>query len=171
MLQSLTILLIFQLIGEALVEFADLPLPGPVTGMTLLFVALAVRGGIPGRSLGQGCTADGALPAGPPDQRPHAFVVSQAIEPETADAVAQSQPGQAFEQQPGQAAGLEIVDHGNRHFGHCATLGQPDITGHADQLALGAIAGNLESTQRAMVDAVECGRLSPIAADGARPTQ
>jgi holin-like protein len=47
MLESLAILLILQLIGEVLVQFAALPLPGPVAGMALLFLALTLRGRIP----------------------------------------------------------------------------------------------------------------------------
>ncbi len=40
MLDGLLILLVFQLAGEALVRWLDLPLPGPVAGMLLLLVAL-----------------------------------------------------------------------------------------------------------------------------------
>ncbi|KQI68209.1 Putative effector of murein hydrolase LrgA, UPF0299 family [Loktanella sp. DSM 29012] len=40
MIQHLTILLGFQLLGEAISRGAGLPLPGPVLGMALLFVAL-----------------------------------------------------------------------------------------------------------------------------------
>jgi holin-like protein len=47
MLQSLTILLVFQLIGEVLVRALALPIPGPVIGMVLLFVVLVVRGTAP----------------------------------------------------------------------------------------------------------------------------
>ena len=45
MLGALTILLVFQLTGEVLVQLFALPVPGPVIGMALLFVALALRGG------------------------------------------------------------------------------------------------------------------------------
>ena len=45
MLGALTILLVFQLIGEVLAQLFALPIPGPVIGMALLFVALALRGG------------------------------------------------------------------------------------------------------------------------------
>ena len=48
---SIAILLTFQLIGEALVQVAGLPLPGPLAGMLLLFAALVLRGGVP-ESLG-----------------------------------------------------------------------------------------------------------------------
>jgi holin-like protein len=58
MLNALTILLGFQLIGEAISRLAALPVPGPVVGMALLFVALIVRGG-PGEELGK--TANGLL--------------------------------------------------------------------------------------------------------------
>jgi holin-like protein len=44
MLESLTGLLLCQLIGEALVRLLDLPVPGPVIGMVLLFAYLAFRG-------------------------------------------------------------------------------------------------------------------------------
>jgi holin-like protein len=45
MLEAITLLLIFQLIGEALALYFALPVPGPVIGMGLLFAALALRGG------------------------------------------------------------------------------------------------------------------------------
>ncbi len=44
MLRSLTILLAFQLAGEALVALLHWPLPGPVLGMILLLAALLLRG-------------------------------------------------------------------------------------------------------------------------------
>jgi holin-like protein len=47
MLQALTVLLAFQLAGEALVAWLNLPAPGPVVGMALLLVALIIRGGAP----------------------------------------------------------------------------------------------------------------------------
>lgn len=47
MLASLTVLLIFQLIGEVLVQWLRLPVPGPVLGMLLLFAALVIRGEAP----------------------------------------------------------------------------------------------------------------------------
>ena len=40
MLPSLTVLLLFQLAGEVLVQLLRLPVPGPVLGMGLLFAAL-----------------------------------------------------------------------------------------------------------------------------------
>lgn len=45
MLNALTLLLVFQLLGETLTQLFALPVPGPVIGMTLLFCALAWRGG------------------------------------------------------------------------------------------------------------------------------
>ena len=45
MLGALTLLLLFQLAGEALRLLFELPIPGPVIGMALLFAALAWRGG------------------------------------------------------------------------------------------------------------------------------
>ncbi len=40
MLNALTVLLLFQLVGEALSQLFRLPIPGPVLGMGLLFLAL-----------------------------------------------------------------------------------------------------------------------------------
>jgi len=45
LLAALTLLLLFQLAGEAIALFFALPVPGPVIGMGLLFAALAWRGG------------------------------------------------------------------------------------------------------------------------------
>lgn len=47
LLAGFTWLLLFQCAGEAVVRLAGLPIPGPVAGMALLFVALLVRGGAP----------------------------------------------------------------------------------------------------------------------------
>lgn len=47
MLASLTLLLVLQLIGEVLVQWLGLPVPGPVVGMALLFAALMARGETP----------------------------------------------------------------------------------------------------------------------------
>lgn len=52
MLASLTLLLVFQLAGEVLVQALGLPVPGPVLGMLLLFLALLARGS-PGAPLEQ----------------------------------------------------------------------------------------------------------------------
>jgi holin-like protein len=45
MISALTQLLLFQLIGEVIARGLSLPVPGPVIGMVLLFIALALRGG------------------------------------------------------------------------------------------------------------------------------
>lgn len=50
MLSALTQLLVFQLAGEVIARGLNLPLPGPVLGMLLLFAALVLRGG-PGKEL------------------------------------------------------------------------------------------------------------------------
>lgn len=50
MLSAITILLFFQLIGEVITQAFQLPVPGPVIGMVLLFIALVLRGG-PGKEL------------------------------------------------------------------------------------------------------------------------
>lgn len=47
MLAALTVLLVYQLIGEVLVQLLALPVPGPVIGMLLLFVTLLLRGTAP----------------------------------------------------------------------------------------------------------------------------
>ncbi len=43
MLNTLTLLLLYQLGGEVLVRATGLPIPGPVIGMTLLLLTLLVR--------------------------------------------------------------------------------------------------------------------------------
>ena len=45
MIGAITLLLVFQLIGEIIGRTLALPIPGPVIGMALLFAALAARGG------------------------------------------------------------------------------------------------------------------------------
>lgn len=45
MLAAITMLLLFQLSGEAIALYFALPVPGPVIGMGLLFAVLALRGG------------------------------------------------------------------------------------------------------------------------------
>ena len=47
MLAALTVLLVYQLIGEVVVQLLGLPVPGPVVGMLLLFVTLLLRGTAP----------------------------------------------------------------------------------------------------------------------------
>jgi len=46
MLNALTLLLVFQLIGEVIARLAGWPVPGPVIGMGLLFLTLVLRGGV-----------------------------------------------------------------------------------------------------------------------------
>ena len=58
MLNALTTLLVFQLVGEVITRLAGWPVPGPVIGMGLLFALLVVRGG-PDESLES--TANGLL--------------------------------------------------------------------------------------------------------------
>jgi holin-like protein len=45
MIGAITLLLVFQLIGEVLAQALSLPIPGPVIGMALLFAVLTLRGG------------------------------------------------------------------------------------------------------------------------------
>jgi holin-like protein len=52
MLEYLTLILACQLIGEFAVSTANIPFPGPVAGMILLFVFLLIKGEIP-EDLGQ----------------------------------------------------------------------------------------------------------------------
>jgi holin-like protein len=47
MLRAITVLLLFQLVGEVLARSLDLPIPGPVIGMLLLLGALLLRGEAP----------------------------------------------------------------------------------------------------------------------------
>nr|WP_319390084.1 CidA/LrgA family protein [uncultured Cohaesibacter sp.] len=47
MLFYLTVILLCQLFGEALVVFFGLPVPGPVIGMALMFVGLLIKGSVP----------------------------------------------------------------------------------------------------------------------------
>lgn len=46
-LYAIAALWVFQGIGDALVRWLGLPLPGPVAGMLLLFAALALHGRVP----------------------------------------------------------------------------------------------------------------------------
>jgi holin-like protein len=46
MLGALTVLLVYQLVGEVLVQTTGLPVPGPVVGMLLLFITLIARKGV-----------------------------------------------------------------------------------------------------------------------------
>ncbi len=47
MLESLAVLLLCQLLGELFVLYLELPVPGPVVGMIILFIGLMIRGNIP----------------------------------------------------------------------------------------------------------------------------
>jgi holin-like protein len=47
MLGHLTIILCCQLAGEIIVRMADLPIPGPVVGLLLLFGGLSLRRSVP----------------------------------------------------------------------------------------------------------------------------
>lgn len=56
-LNGITILLVYQLVGEVTVRLFGLTIPGPVLGMILLFITLVIRGGA-GKALD---SATGAL--------------------------------------------------------------------------------------------------------------
>ena len=43
-INGLTVLLIYQLIGEIISQYLGLPVPGPVVGMVLLFLTLLLKG-------------------------------------------------------------------------------------------------------------------------------
>ncbi|QID17188.1 CidA/LrgA family protein [Nitrogeniibacter mangrovi] len=58
MLNAMTVLLGFQLIGEIITRLAGWPIPGPVIGMALLFLVLVLRRG-PGEELSR--TSNGLL--------------------------------------------------------------------------------------------------------------
>ncbi len=47
MLEYFTLILVCQLIGEFAVTTIDVPFPGPVVGMVLLFVFLSLKGAVP----------------------------------------------------------------------------------------------------------------------------
>lgn len=57
-LKFITILLLCQLAGEVLAKATNLPIPGPVIGMVLLFAGIAIKGGVP---RGLGATTAGLL--------------------------------------------------------------------------------------------------------------
>ncbi|NOX08354.1 MAG: CidA/LrgA family protein [Gammaproteobacteria bacterium] len=44
LINGITILLIYQLVGEVSVMLLQIPVPGPVLGMTMLFLTLLLRG-------------------------------------------------------------------------------------------------------------------------------
>lgn len=50
MVSTLTLLLVFQVIGEIIAYGFSLPVPGPVIGMALLFLALVIRGDVSERT-------------------------------------------------------------------------------------------------------------------------
>ncbi len=58
MIGSIALLLVFQVVGEVLVRLTNIPVPGPVAGMLLLFIALALRGSVPSEV---SATANGLL--------------------------------------------------------------------------------------------------------------
>ncbi len=47
MIESLTLLLVCQLAGEAIARASGVPFPGPVIGMAILFIGLMIRGSVP----------------------------------------------------------------------------------------------------------------------------
>ncbi len=47
MIQAIATLLLFQLAGEVLARLAALPVPGPILGLVLLLLILALRGDVP----------------------------------------------------------------------------------------------------------------------------
>lgn len=47
MLPALTILLVYQTVGEVAALWLGLPIPGPVIGMVMLFATLVARGSAP----------------------------------------------------------------------------------------------------------------------------
>lgn len=55
-LNGITLLLVYQLVGEITVRLLGLPIPGPVLGMVMLFITLMVRGKAP-ESVDQASTA------------------------------------------------------------------------------------------------------------------
>lgn len=57
-LKFIALLLLCQLSGEIFVVWSGLPVPGPVVGMAVLFVGLALRGRVP---VGLGRVVDGLL--------------------------------------------------------------------------------------------------------------
>jgi holin-like protein len=48
MLHAFLLLIVLQLVGEAIARGADIPVPGPVLGMLLLLAGLTVRGRLAG---------------------------------------------------------------------------------------------------------------------------
>lgn len=56
MIETFAVLLVYQLIGETLTYAFGLPIPGPVIGMALLLVTLALRPALVARIRGTGNT-------------------------------------------------------------------------------------------------------------------
>lgn len=54
MLQGFIVLLLFQLLGEAVRSLTGTPIPGPVIGMLLLWLGLHIKGG-PSAALSETC--------------------------------------------------------------------------------------------------------------------
>jgi len=46
-LNGMTLLLVYQLVGEVTVRLLAVPIPGPVLGMVMLFLTLMIRGNTP----------------------------------------------------------------------------------------------------------------------------
>ncbi|MCG7198646.1 CidA/LrgA family protein [Marinobacter pelagius] len=46
-LNGITLLLVYQLVGEITVRLLGVPIPGPVLGMVMLFITLWIRGSTP----------------------------------------------------------------------------------------------------------------------------
>lgn len=61
MLTYLTLIFVCQLVGELLVVATGLPVPGPVVGMALMFIALLARGSVPAELGGVADTLIGNL--------------------------------------------------------------------------------------------------------------
>lgn len=55
-LNGITVLLLYQLIGEFTVRLLEWPIPGPVLGMVMLFLTLVLKGRVP-ESVGTASTA------------------------------------------------------------------------------------------------------------------
>lgn len=55
-LNGITLLLVYQLVGEIAVRLLGLPIPGPVLGMVMLFITLMIQGRAP-ESVDQASTA------------------------------------------------------------------------------------------------------------------
>lgn len=47
MIYAFAALFVFQLVGEFIVQWTHLPVPGPLVGMGLMFIALLIKGHVP----------------------------------------------------------------------------------------------------------------------------